>query len=122
MLVAEEFVQRDYYQIAGDAFIVDGKISVFGLANEHFESECNPLVPIGESFPVYLSAEKIAKAREEIQRAVTLLKLKNGAINLDFMFTQTGEVFIIELGLRNGGNLIFGAIYYSYRIDLGGAL
>lgn len=118
VLVAEEFVYRDGYQIAGDAFIVDGTIAVFGLANEHFDTECNPLVPIGESFPVSLNQNRIERARNEIQRAVTALKLKNGAINLDFMFTHTGEVFIIELGPRNGGNLITDAIQYANGIDL----
>jgi biotin carboxylase len=117
-IVAEEFIERDGYQIAGDAFIVNGKIVVFGLANEHFDEECSPLTPIGESFPVHLTADKIEQARKEIQRAVTELKLKNGAINLDFMFTKTGEVFIIELGPRNGGNLITDAIKYGSGIDL----
>lgn len=119
ILVAEEFVYRDRYQIAGDAFVVDGKIAVFGLANEHFDADCNPLVPIGESFPASLTEEKVEKARNEIQRALTLLGYKNGAVNLDFMFTDKGEVFIIELAPRNGGNLITDAIKYANGIDLG---
>lgn len=118
VLVAEEFVYRDGYQIAGDAFVVDGRIAVFGLANEHFDIDCNPLVPIGESFPAVLTEEKIERARDEIQRALTLLKFKNGAVNLDFMFTDKGEVFIIELAPRNGGNLITDAIKYGNDIDL----
>ena len=117
-IIVEEFVERKNHQIAGDAFIVDGKIVVFGIANEHFDEECNPLVPIGESFPVELSETEIQAARNEIQRAVTELGIKNGAINLDFMFTKTGEIFIIELGPRNGGNLITDAIKYSSGIDL----
>jgi Biotin carboxylase len=117
-IIVEEFIERDSYQIAGDAFILNGKIEVFGLANEHFDAECNPLVPIGESFPVFLTSEKIERAKNEIQRAVSLLKLQNGAINLDFMFTKAGKIFIIELGPRNGGNLISDAIKYASEIDL----
>lgn len=117
-LVAEEFVRRKGYQIAGDAFVVDGEIAVFGLANEHFDSECNPLVPIGESFPVKLEPSQIAKAHKEISRALKTLGYRTGAVNLDFMFTEDGEVFIIELGPRNGGNLITDAIKLANGIDL----
>ena len=117
-LVAEEFVQRRGYQIAGDAFIVDGEIAFFGLANEHFNNRCNSLVPVGESFPVSLSGKDIENARSEIQRAVSLLKVKNGAINLDFMFDEEGKIFVIELGPRNGGNLITDAIKACTGVDL----
>lgn len=118
VLVAEEFVYRDGYQVAGDAFVVNGEIAVFGLANEHFDADCNPLVPIGESFPATLTDTQVERARDEIQRALTLLGYKNGAVNLDFMFTDKGEVFIIELAPRNGGNLITDTIRYGNGIDL----
>lgn len=117
-LVAEEFVQRKNYQIAGDAFVVDGRIAYFGLANEHFDRLCNPLVPIGESFPANISDEQKEKARNEIQNALSVLGYRNGAVNLDFMFKEDGEIFIIELGPRNGGNLITDAIYAAGNVNL----
>jgi biotin carboxylase len=117
-LVAEQFIQRQNYQIAGDAFVVDGRIVYFGLANEHFDRRCNPLVPIGESFPANISLEQREKARKEIQNALADLGFKNGAVNLDFMFKEDGEIFIIELGPRNGGNLITDAISVAGNVDL----
>lgn len=118
VVIAEEFVQREGYQIAGDAFIVDGEIRVFALANEHFDKLCNPLVPIGESFPCKISDEKREAAKKEIQRALSLLNMKFGAINLDFMFDKNGQVMILELGPRNGGNLITDAIKLASGVDL----
>lgn len=118
MLAVEEFVQREHYQVAGDAFIVNGKVAFFGIANEHFDGSCSPLVPVGESFPADLDGKRRHKARAEIQKAVDALHLKNGAVNLDFMFTEDGDVFIIELGPRNGGNLITDAILLSSGVDL----
>lgn len=118
VLAIEEFIQRNNYQIAGDAFLVDGKIAFFGLANEHFNNNCNPLVPVGESFPAHLNANQITEARKEIERALSILNMKNGAINLDFMFDTDGKLFIIELGPRNGGNLITDAIKLSTGVDL----
>lgn len=118
IFVLEEFVQRDYYQIAGDAFVKDGKIIYFGLANEHFDNSINPLVPIGESFPADISQEKHMKALLEIERALNVLGYMNGAVNLDFMFDTEGNVFIIELGPRNGGNLISDAILEASGTNL----
>ncbi|MCI8991549.1 MAG: ATP-grasp domain-containing protein [Eubacterium sp.] len=117
-LIAEQFIQRKNYQIAGDAFVSDGKIVFWGIANEHFNNNCNPLVPIGESFPAKLSEEMRNKARVEVQRALHELGYKNGAVNLDFMFDENGDVWIIELGPRNGGNLITDAIKEACGTDL----
>lgn len=117
-IIVEEFIQRAGHQIAGDAFLVDGKIVFAGLMNEHFDRLCNPLVPIGESYPTMLSADLQSKALVEIQRLVSLLGMKMGALNLDFIVDQTGEVYILEIGPRNGGNLITDAIRASGDVDL----
>lgn len=118
VVIVEEFLQREGYQIAGDGFIVDGKLVFAGLANEHFDRLCNPLVPIGESFPANLHDSLKDKSIKEIQRLLSLLKMKQGAINLDFMFDKNGELYILEIGPRNGGNLISDAIKYGSDVDL----
>ncbi len=118
VLIAEQFVEREGMQVAGDAFVVNGEIRYFGIANEHFDCDSSPLVPIGESFPSGLAEEKAERARREIQKAIELLGFKTGPINLDFMFDKRGNVFIIELGPRSGGNLISDAICLGSDIDL----
>lgn len=117
-IVVEEFIQRKGYQVAGDAFVVDGQVAFFGLANEHFDETCNPFVPIGESFPSVITESQRNKAKQKVQEALSILKYKDGAVNLDFMFDSNDEVFIIELGPRNGGNLITDAILLSNGVDL----
>lgn len=118
VIVVEEFIKRKGYQVAGDAFVVEGKIAFFGLANEHFDNTCNPFVPIGESFPSVITDIQRDKAKEKVQEALDLLQYKNGAVNLDFVFDENDDVFIIELGPRNGGNLITDAIFLSNGVDL----
>ncbi|MDR2408659.1 MAG: ATP-grasp domain-containing protein [Bacteroidales bacterium] len=118
IVIAEEFIYRKGYQIAGDAFLVDGKIRFMGLGNEHFDKLCNPLVPIGESFPANLPEKKIQAALSEIQRFMSLLAMKRGAINLDFMFDENDDICIIEIGPRSGGNLITDTIKLGTGVDL----
>lgn len=118
IVIVEEFIQREGYQIAGDGFLVNGELVFTGLMNEHFDRLCNPLVPIGESYPSILPEDLKEKARIEIQRLLSLLNMKNGAVNLDFMVDRQGEVYIIEIGPRNGGNLITDVIKEASGVDL----
>lgn len=117
-IIVEEFIQRKNYQIAGDGFLINGELKFAGLMNEHFDKLCNPLVPIGESYPSTLSAELRKKGVAEIQRLMTLLNMMLGAINLDFMFSENDDCYILEIGPRNGGNLISDAIKESCGVDL----
>lgn len=90
-IIVEEFIQRKKYQIAGDAFLVDGKIKFFGFMDEHFDKLCNPLVPIGETYPSTFSEKEKIIAKTEIQRFMSLLGMKFNAINLDLCSTKTGK-------------------------------
>ena len=118
IVIVEEFLIRAGHQIAGDGFIVDGELVFAGFMSEHFDKLCNPLVPIGESYPSYLTDELKAKAKSEINRLMKLLNMKFGAINMDFIIDEKGDVYIIEIGPRNGGNLITDVIREASGIDL----
>ena len=54
----------------------------------------------------YDISKKAKKAKKEIERMMQLLGMKSGAINLDFMVDKDENVYILEIGPRNGGNLI----------------
>ena len=114
----EDFFVRDCYQVAGDGFVVDGKLVFKAWANEHFDKLCNPLVPIGESFPTIMSEYTLNQAHNETQRLLDLLGIKMGALNFDFHYNKDGNFSFLELGPRNGGNLIPEVIKYSTGVDL----
>ena len=117
-IVLEEFFVRDGYQVAGDGFIVDGKLVFKCWANEHFDKLCNPLVPIGESFPSIMNDYTLKQAHSETQRLLDLLGMKIGALNFDFHYNKNGDFSFLELGPRNGGNLIPEVIKYATGVDL----
>jgi biotin carboxylase len=117
-VVVEERICRAGYQVAGDGFIVEGRLAFRCFANEHFDKLCNGLVPIGESFPAIHDPRLLETAHRETQRLLTLLGMKTGALNFDFVFTEAGEFFFLELGPRNGGNLIPEVIHYVTGVDL----
>jgi biotin carboxylase len=118
MVVVEAQITRAHYQVAGDGFLVNGKLAFRCWADEHFDKLCNGLVPIGQTFPTSHPEAWLQVAHDESQRLLTLLDMKTGALNFDFLFTKNGELFFLELGPRNGGCLIPEVIRYSTGIDL----
>lgn len=118
MVVVEQQIVRSRYQVAGDGFIVDGKLVFRSWADEHFDKLCNGLVPIGQTFPTSHPKEWLEIAHTETQRLLTLLGMKTGALNFDFVFDEQGRFYFLELGPRNGGCLIPEVIRYGTQIDL----
>ncbi len=117
-VIIEEFFERDGYQVAGDGFVVDGKLVFRCWANEHFDKLCNPSVPIGESFPSVMTEYTLQQAQSETQRLLELLHIKQGALNFDFHYNAKGDFSFLELAPRNGGNLIPEVIKYATGVDL----
>ena len=118
MVVVEAEIVRTRYQVAGDGFVVDGQLAFRCWADEHFDKLCNGLVPIGQTFPTSHPDDWLEIAHTESQRLLTLLGMKTGALNFDFVFTEDGTFYFLELGPRNGGCLIPEVVQYATEIDL----
>lgn len=117
--IIEEYVEKYGYQIAGDGFSVDGKLVFRCFANEHFDvSGINPYVPVGESWPYNMPKHIHDKIHNEIQRALTLLNMKTQAYNFDVRIDKNENVYLMELGPRNGGNLIPQVTKYATGVDM----
>lgn len=118
-VIIEEYVEMAGYQIAGDGFSVDGQLVFRCFANDHFnKSSANPYVPISASFP-YNNPETVQdKIHREIQRLLDLLKMGTGAYNFDVRIDQEENVYLMEVGPRNGGNFIPQVIKYATGVDM----
>lgn len=117
-VIVEEKIVRAGYQVAGDGFVADGRLAFRCFANEHFDKLVNGLVPIGESFPAVHDPGLLDLAHREYQRLLTLLDMRLGALNFDFVFTESGELYFLELGPRNGGNLIPDVTKLATGVDM----
>lgn len=117
--IIEEYVEKYGYQIAGDGFSVDGRLVFRCFANEHFDAGgINPYVPVGESWPYNMPERIHNKIHSELQRALTLLNMKTQAYNFDVRIDENENVYIMELGPRNGGNLIAQVTKYATGVDM----
>jgi biotin carboxylase len=118
-IIIEEFVEKFGYQVAGDGFSVNGKLVFRCFANDHFNANgLNPFVPISASFPYNMPKRIHDKIHAEIQRLFDLLNMKTGAYNFDIRVDEDENVYLMEIGPRNGGNFIPQVIRYATGVDM----
>lgn len=118
-VIIEEYIEMAHkYLIGGDVFVFNGKIEFFGLLNCHRNLKVNSYIPIGKSHPLFIEEEKQVVVRNELQKVIDLLKINRGALNIEVMFDKNGKLYIIEMGPRNGGNMIPELLKMVTGVDL----
>lgn len=118
-IIIEEFVEKKHkYLIGGDIFVLDGKVILWGLMNCHRDTSVNDLVPVGKSFPLALESYEIKNVKEVLQKLIDSLGFKNGAMNVELIIDANDDVRLIDIGPRNGGNMIPDLLGYIFDIDI----
>lgn len=116
-IIIEEFIEKEGFQIGGDGLIIDGELIFRCFGDIHF-SETNPFLPCALSIPSLHSDFILKKVHNEIQRLLTLLGMKMGGLNFDIVVNRNNEIIILEIGARNGGNMLPELIHYCTGIDM----
>ncbi|PCJ25997.1 MAG: hypothetical protein COA97_06720 [Flavobacteriales bacterium] len=116
-VLIEEYIEKSEMQFCGDLFVQDGEIIFYSFGNVHFDNRCNPLVPCSITLPTINGSAIEKKAIEVIQEIFDILSIKTGGFNVD-VFQVQNEVYIIEIGARNGGNLFTEIIQEHTNVNL----
>lgn len=118
-ILVEEFIEKKGYQISGDGFAVDGKLQFRCFGNEFYGKHgIKEYVPLGECWPSILDEKMQQMIQEELQRLITSLGMKTGAYNIEVILDKDDNVYILELGARNGGSLIPQITKYATGVDM----
>lgn len=117
-IVEEYIVKKHPYLIGGDIFVKDGTIELWGLLNCHRDQQVNPLVPVGKSYPLFLDVQDEQLVKETLQRLVTELHIQNCGMNVELIVDSSGKVFPIDIGPRNGGNMIPDLLCDIFGVDV----
>lgn len=118
IVVVEDFIEKATYEMDGDGFVWQGKLAFRCFGNQHNDLECNPYVPMGISFPYIQEKALQQKAHEIIESILTKLNMKVGGLNIEYLTDKDGNINILEIGPRSGGNLIPEVIKLSTGVDL----
>lgn len=117
--IVEEFIVKKGYQVSGDGFSVNGKLVFTSYGNELYSGKgTREYVALGEFWPSLLTKEQKEKVDKELQTLITALNMKTSAYNIEVILDQNDNVYILELGPRNGGSYIPQLIKYATGVDL----
>lgn len=118
-VIIEDFIEKKGYQISGDGFSVDGELVFRCFGNEYYSNNgIKEYVPLGECWPSVLEENIQEKVHNELQKLITALGMKTGAYNIEAIIDKNDNIYILELGARNGGSLIPQITQYSTGVDL----
>ena len=116
--IVEEFIEKKYPQLDGDIFVHNGKIIAYYLGDQRNDVAINPFVPSSINYPSLLPDFIHDKIKSELQRAIDLLKIKFGGFNIEVIVDEKDEIYLIEIGARNGGNCIPDIIKCASNVDM----
>lgn len=101
-IIVEQVIESPYCQLHGDGFVMGGKLIFAGLGDQRFRA----CVPIGSSLPSCLRQDTVDRAVRETERLIECGGLTQGAVNIEARVTAGGEIYLLEVGPRAGGNYV----------------
>ena len=116
-VILEEQIERKGPQIHGEGFVVNGELS-FILLGDQFFSQVNPLVPYSTVVPSIFHHDLKNKLIKIVQEVIKKIGFKTGGINVELIRDINDEIFVLEIGARNGGNYMPQLMYNSTGLDL----
>lgn len=99
----EPFITGQEY--GAESFVYNNEVFVLGVMKKQMT---NPpyYAELGHSIPSGLSEELELKVKDCVTKAIKALGVNFGSVNMDLLITDNGDVHIVDVGARMGGNLI----------------
>ena len=101
--IVEEYIDGDEFSAESISF--HGKHNFLTVTRKQTTGYPH-FIETGHIEPAGLSEEIIEKIKNAILPALDSLKIENGASHAEFKITQNGDIRIIEIGARMGGDCI----------------
>ncbi len=117
-LVIEQFISNKGGDVHGDGFVRDGELIFLHLGDHMYDYAINGLNPVGTTWPSVLPANKTDEVHKAVQKILTHVGFNNGPVNVEARFDEKGNLYVMEIGPRNGGYFVPLAIKLSSGFDL----
>lgn len=118
-IIVEEFIEKEGCSSDTDCFSVDGQLRFVSFSAQRFdEKAANPYTPSAYSWPSTMTAAQEKELTDELQRLLTLLRMRTSVYNVETRVATNGKVYIMEVSPRGGGNRLSEILHYATGIDL----
>ncbi len=118
-IIIEDFIEKQGCSSDTDSFSVDGQLKFVSFNAQRFDIKAtNPYTPAAYSWPSTFTEEQERYLTSEIQRLITLLRLKTNIYNIETRIGTNGKPYIMELTPRGGGNRLCEMLQYATGVDM----
>jgi biotin carboxylase len=101
--IIEEFIEGE--EFSGECISYEGKHHILAFTKK-FTTEAPHFIETGHMEPAIISDAGKRKIESSVFRALDSLQIRYGASHPEFRITPAGEIRIIEIGSRMGGDCI----------------
>lgn len=102
--IIEDFLTFEGYHSSTDVFTVNGEVKFISYSDQLFDQEAaNPYTPAQIIWPSTMKKENQEYLTVEIQRLMSLLKMRTGIYNIESCVGSDGRPYIMEVSPRGGG-------------------
>ena len=117
--IIEDFIEQNGFSSDTDSFSVDGELKFVSFNCQRFDPKAeNPYTPAAYSWPSSMTAEHQSELKSEIQRLLSLLKMRTSIYNIETREGKDGKAYIMECSPRGGGNRLAECLRYATGVDM----
>lgn len=117
-IIVEQFIEKIGCSSDTDCFLLDGEFKFMSFNAQWFdESAANPYTPAAYSWPSTFAGHE-PYLTSELQRLMTLLKMKTSVFNIETRVGTDGRPYIMEAAPRGGGNRLCEVLMYATGVDM----
>ena len=118
-VIVEEFIEKRGCSSDTDSFSYNGELKMVTFSAQRFDANAiNPYAPSAYSWPSTFTEEEESYLKSEIQRLLTLLKMKTSIYNIETRIGMNGKPYIMEVSPRGGGNRLAEVVRYATGVDM----
>ena len=117
--IIESFIEKEGCSSDSDSFSVDGVMRVVTFSAQHFdEKAAGEYTPAAYSWPSSMNRQQEEYLTAELQRLISLLKMKSTVYNIETRIGTEGKPYIMEVSPRGGGNRLSEMVRFSTGADM----
>lgn len=118
-IIIEEFLEKKGCSSDTDSYAYNGELKFVSFSSQRFDvNAINPYTPSAYSWPSTFTNEQENYLTKEIQRLITLLRMKTSVFNIEVRVATNNKPYIMELTPRGGGNRLCEMLRYATGVDL----
>jgi biotin carboxylase len=102
--IVEQYI--DGAHLHGDGFLQDGRLIHHYLGDQGFVANTHDTVPISTFWPSRHQHAVLGDVARQVEAIARASGYVDGPVNIEARVSPAGEVYIIEIGPRNGGDFI----------------